>query len=234
MGGRSTALLSMRLVATPFGSGGAKLRNYAVCWSSRATTSVIAGLGMRPRLCPFEVVQKRSHIAFYPRVSLRQLHKIAAGPLNIGSCLNYEFSAICDEKQQSKMVVSLSFCGVRVIDKPNGVSFPSRDMTRSAEENEIPIWAPPNAEEIARAIWQRQRAALPAESPSYRKQWRDQSIPPRFWNEFLLDAHAVLLLIHEKHDDYQNARSRKYRNSYRTFSSGGPLARPYARDRTSS
>jgi hypothetical protein len=76
----------------------------------------------------------------------------------------------------------------------------------------------PKAEEIATAIWQRQHAALPA---SYRTQSRDQSIPARFWSEFLLDAHAVLLLLHEKHNDYRNAReSREYRRSYRIFSSG--------------
>lgn len=148
--------------------------------------------------------------------------------------MSYEFFATRDEKRRSKTVVSLSFREARVTDKPNGVSFPGRDMALSAEENEILTLAAPKAEEIARAIWQRQHAALSAESLSYHQQWRDQSMPPRFWNEFLLDAHAVLLLIHEKHNDYQNARSREYGNSYRTFSSGSPLARHCARDGTSS
>jgi hypothetical protein len=94
-----------------------------------------------------------------------------------------------------------------VIDKPNGVSLcAGSDTTLPAEENEILTLETPKVEEIARAIWQRQHAALPAESLSYRTQWRDQSIPPRFWNEFLLDAHAVLLLLHEKRIDYRNAR----------------------------
>jgi hypothetical protein len=96
---------------------------------------------------------------------------------------------------------------VCVIEKPNGVSLcPGRDMTLSAERNEILTLKTPKAEEIARAIWQRQHAALPVESLSHHTQWRDQSIPPRFWNEFLLDAHAVLLLLHEKHNDYQNVQ----------------------------
>ena len=94
-----------------------------------------------------------------------------------------------------------------MIDKLNGVSLaPGRDTTLSAEEDEIFTLEMPKAEEIAKAIWQRQHAALSAESLSYHAQWRDQSIPPRFWNEFLLDAHAVLLLLHEKRNDYQNAR----------------------------
>jgi hypothetical protein len=121
-----------------------------------------------------------------------------------------------------------------VIDKPNRFSFPGGDMTLTAETNEILTLEAPKAEEIARAIWQRQHATLPAESLSYHTQWRDESIPPRFWNEFLLDANAVLLLLHEKHNDFQNTRNREYQNSYRTSSSDSPLARHYARDGTSS
>lgn len=79
-------------------------------------------------------------------------------------------------------------------------------MTLSAEANEILILETPKAEEIARAIWQRQHAALSAECLSYHTKWRDESIPPRFWSEFLLDAHAVLLLLHKKHNDYQSGR----------------------------
>ena len=123
---------------------------------------------------------------------------------------------------------------MRVIDKPNGVSFPSGDLTLPSEGNEILTLETPKAEEIAKAIWQRQHSALPAESLSYHKQWRDQSLPPGFWNEFLLDAHAVLLLIHEKHNDYQSARSREYPNSYRISSNGSSLARHCATDDTSS
>jgi hypothetical protein len=92
-----------------------------------------------------------------------------------------------------------------MIDKLNGVSLcPGRDL--SAEGNEILTLEAPKAEEIARAIWQRQHSALPAGPLSYHMQWRDESIPSRFWNEFLLDAHAIRLLLHEKHNDYRNAR----------------------------
>ena len=76
----------------------------------------------------------------------------------------------------------------------------------SDEQNSILTLEAPKAEEIARAIWERQHAALSAESLSYHTQWRDKSIPLRFWEEFLRDAHAVLLLLHEKHTDFQNAR----------------------------
>lgn len=87
-----------------------------------------------------------------------------------------------------------------MIDKPSGISTPL------AEKNGILTLETPKAEEIAKAIWQRQHAALSVDSLSYHTQWRDQSIPPRFWDEFLLDANAVLLLLHERHSDYQNAR----------------------------
>jgi len=115
-----------------------------------------------------------------------------------------------------------------VIDKPNGVS------TLSAEENGILTLETPKAEEIARAIWQRQHAALSAESLSYHTQWRDQSIPPRFWDEFLLDAHAVLLLLHEKHSDYQNAREiGNVESPIAASPAVDPHARHCARDGTS-
>lgn len=110
-----------------------------------------------------------------------------------------------------------------MIDKPNGVSFPDGAMTLPAEKKQILTLETPKAEEIARAIWQRQHAALPAESLSYHKQWRDQSIPHGYWNEFLLDAHAVLSLIHEKHNDYQNTRSRDYRPPIAPSPVTGPL-----------
>ena len=138
------------------------------------------------------------------------------------------------ENGDQRLLARYPFAGACVIDEPNGVSFPSGAMTLPADKNEIITLETPKAEEIARAIWQRQHAALPAESLSYHKQWRDQSISPRFWNEFLLDAHAVLSLLQEKHDDYRNARSQEYRNSYRALSSGSPPARHCARDRPSS
>ncbi len=54
----------------------------------------------------------------------------------------------------------------------------------------------PKAEDIARAIWQRQRDALGPGAIAYNAEWRDQSIPSRFWDEFLLDAYAVLSLLY--------------------------------------
>jgi len=115
-----------------------------------------------------------------------------------------------------------------VIDKPNGVSLWSG---KPAEANDILTLQTPRAEEIARAIWQRQHAALPAESLSYHTQWRDQSLPTRFWDEFLLDAHAVLLLLHEKHSDYRNARENGVNESSVLASSVADLpARHCARD----
>jgi hypothetical protein len=92
----------------------------------------------------------------------------------------------------------------------------------------------PKAEEIARAIWQRQHAVLSAESLSYHTQWRDQSIPHRFWDEFVLDAHAVLLLLHEKHNDYQNAREiENVESPIAPSPAVDPLARHCAREGTS-
>jgi hypothetical protein len=62
----------------------------------------------------------------------------------------------------------------------------------------------PNVEEIAKAIWQRQHDMLVSESIFYNTTWRDKSIPSKFWDEFLLDAHAVLSLLIKKHIEYQN------------------------------
>jgi hypothetical protein len=64
----------------------------------------------------------------------------------------------------------------------------------------------PSVEEIAMAIWQRQHDGLVSGGISYNAKWRDQSMPSRFWDEFLLDAHAVLLLFYKKHIEYQNTR----------------------------
>ena len=64
----------------------------------------------------------------------------------------------------------------------------------------------PSLEEIAKVIWQRQHDALAPDAVSRDIKWRDQSIPSRFWDEFLLDAHAVLLLFYKKHIVFQNTR----------------------------
>jgi hypothetical protein len=93
-----------------------------------------------------------------------------------------------------------------MIEKPNGVPICSRDnetVLPQANPSVLTLEAP-DLEEIARAIWQRQHDALVPEAISYSAKWRDQSIPFRFWNEFLLDAQVVLLLLHRKHAEYQN------------------------------
>jgi hypothetical protein len=61
----------------------------------------------------------------------------------------------------------------------------------------------PDVEEIAKAIWQRQHDTLASDSLVSRAKWRDQSVPSRFWDEFLLDAHAVLSLLYQKNIEYK-------------------------------
>jgi hypothetical protein len=58
----------------------------------------------------------------------------------------------------------------------------------------------PEPEEIARAIWHRQHSTLLPDAISYNVKWRDLSIPPKYWDEFLLDAKAVLELLHQKRE----------------------------------
>jgi len=53
----------------------------------------------------------------------------------------------------------------------------------------------PSSEDIAKAIWRRQRDALGADAIAHNVEWRDQSMPAKFWDEFLLDANAVLSLF---------------------------------------
>jgi len=64
----------------------------------------------------------------------------------------------------------------------------------------------PSVEAVAKAIWQRQRDALDPAAIAYNAKWRDPSIPQKFWDEFVLDAYAVLLLLIEKHTEYENPR----------------------------
>jgi hypothetical protein len=60
----------------------------------------------------------------------------------------------------------------------------------------------PDVEEIAKAIWERQHNKLPSHALSYQTRWRDESVPHKFWEEFLLDAQAVLQVLYQKHLDY--------------------------------
>jgi hypothetical protein len=62
----------------------------------------------------------------------------------------------------------------------------------------------PDLEDIARAIWQRQHDSVRQQAIHRQIDWRDQSLPSRYWDEFLLDASAVLSLLRREHIKYQN------------------------------
>jgi hypothetical protein len=98
-------------------------------------------------------------------------------------------------EQRSKSVDLLSNLGGCVIDKLNGVSLaPDRDTTLSADENEILTLEMPNgrgdrkghlAKSARRIVCRVSFLSFAMARPN---------------------AHAVLLLLHEKRNDYQNAR----------------------------
>jgi hypothetical protein len=87
-----------------------------------------------------------------------------------------------------------------MVDKPNSVYSASKidEATFLHIDPSTLTIETPDVEEIAKAIWQRQHDALPPDAISNNANWRDPSIPERFWYEFLLDAHAVLGLLYEK------------------------------------
>jgi hypothetical protein len=62
----------------------------------------------------------------------------------------------------------------------------------------------PDVEEIAKAIWERQHNKLRSHALSYQTRWRDESVPYKFWEEFLLDAQAVLQVLYRKHVEYES------------------------------
>jgi hypothetical protein len=97
---------------------------------------------------------------------------------------------------------------MRMNDKLNGVPICSRntETTFVGANPLILTLAPPDVEEIARALWQRQRDALPSDAISYGLKWRDQSAPPKFWDEFFRDAQVILALLYNKHTEYQKAK----------------------------
>jgi hypothetical protein len=74
-------------------------------------------------------------------------------------------------------------------------------------EPSILIMETPDAEEIAEVIWQRQHDTLVPEAIFSGAKWRDQSIPFQFWNEFLLDAQAVLSFLYRKHIQHNRLES---------------------------
>ena len=98
----------------------------------------------------------------------------------------------------------------RMVDQSKSVPFCSRNNEAIffQVDSSILTLDRPDVEEIAKAIWQRQHDTLVSSSLFYNATWRDQSIPSKFWDEFLLDAHAVLSLLYKKHIEYQNTRER--------------------------
>jgi hypothetical protein len=95
-----------------------------------------------------------------------------------------------------------------MVDKSKSVPFCSRnnEVILFQVDSSTLTLDTPDVEEIAKAIWQRQHDTLVSDSLFYNTKWRDQSIPSKFWDEFLLDAHAVLSLLFNKHIEYQNRR----------------------------
>jgi len=90
-------------------------------------------------------------------------------------------------------------------DSSNGAGSCSRG-SKPQDYPSILILETPNIEDIARAIWQRQRDALHPNAIAHDVGWRDQSIPARYWDEFLLDAQAVLSLFYKEHIKRQHRR----------------------------
>jgi hypothetical protein len=79
------------------------------------------------------------------------------------------------------------------------INTPQRTSQHSASDEPSPLVLTielPSVEEIAKAIWKRQHEAINPDALSYDTQWRDSSLPSRYWDQFLLDARAVLLLIY--------------------------------------
>jgi hypothetical protein len=95
-----------------------------------------------------------------------------------------------------------------MVDKSKNVPFCSRNNEAIFFQvnSSILTLDTPDVEDIAKAIWQRQHDTLDSNSIFYNTTWRDKSIPLKFWDEFLLDAHAVLSLLFNKHIEYQNRR----------------------------
>jgi hypothetical protein len=95
--------------------------------------------------------------------------------------------------------------GMHMADNRYGVPFRSKNKERCLPQfdQSMLMLEIPSVEEIAKTIWQRQRDALNPDAIHYNVEWRDQSIPANFWDEFILDAHAVLALLCKKNMEYQ-------------------------------
>jgi hypothetical protein len=90
----------------------------------------------------------------------------------------------------------------------NGIdeAYSSSKYTEPKNHSRILTLELPDVEDIARAIWLRQHSAL--DSNANGRRWRDKGVPSKFWDEFVLDAGAVLALLHEKHIKYQKKRAK--------------------------
>jgi hypothetical protein len=82
--------------------------------------------------------------------------------------------------------------------KPKSARLRIDSRTRPTEFNTPNSFIFPKAEEIAQAIWKRQRSTLSPGAIYYNTEWRDHSLPSRYWDDFVLDAHAVLTLLRGK------------------------------------
>jgi hypothetical protein len=92
-----------------------------------------------------------------------------------------------------------------MIENSNGLhTRPSFDETFAPTAPPVLTLEMPDVEEIAKAIWERQHNKLPSHALSYQTRWRDESIPHKFWEEFLLDAQAVLRVLYRKHVEYES------------------------------
>ena len=89
-----------------------------------------------------------------------------------------------------------------------GISFcqQTEEDVRLRSDQSILTLETPDVEEIAKAIWQRQHDALGSDAIYYNVKWRDQILPSKFWEEFVLDAHAVLMLLYKKRVEYRKTR----------------------------
>ena len=102
-------------------------------------------------------------------------------------------------------------------DKQNEFDFGSQKSGPREPDVAILMFEAPSLEEIAKVIWQRQHNALPSHAIYHNLNWRDPLVPPKFWDEFLLDARAVLSLLYKKDLEYQKARGKRWNVMLKTL-----------------
>jgi hypothetical protein len=93
----------------------------------------------------------------------------------------------------------------RMIEKPNGLHQPQKLSGSLGQADPLVLTLEmPDVEEIAKAIWERQHNKLPSHALSYQTRWRDESVPHKFWEEFVLDAQAVMQVLYRKQAEYES------------------------------